>query len=106
MLDDIFWMVSIEVGNNVCWGCLVVFLMGVSMCWFAAWVFPKIMVPPNHPLKNRVFHYFHHPVWAPLFLEIPMCCFAVCFQVWVCWVLGFVVWSMADGFSKGAVPDG
>ena len=21
------------------------------------WVFPKIVVPPNHPLKNRVFHY-------------------------------------------------
>ncbi len=28
------------------------------------WVFPKIMVPPNHPLKNRVFHYFHHPFWG------------------------------------------
>ena len=23
------------------------------------WVFP-----PNHPLKNRVFHYFHHPFWG------------------------------------------
>ena len=34
------------------------------------WMFPKIMVPPNHPLKNRVFHYFHHPFWGetPLFL--------------------------------------
>ena len=36
------------------------------------WVFPKIMVPPNHPLKNRVWnHYFHHPFWGvsiPLFL--------------------------------------
>ncbi len=38
---------------------------------FVAWVFfsnigvnPKIMVPPNHPLKNRVFHYFHHPFWG------------------------------------------
>ena len=20
---------------------------------------------PNHPLKNRVFHYFHHPFWGP-----------------------------------------
>ncbi len=20
--------------------------------------------PPNHPLKNRVFHYFHHPFWG------------------------------------------
>ena len=25
--------------------------------WVATnWVFPKIMVPPNHPLQNRVFH--------------------------------------------------
>ena len=34
------------------------------------WMFPKIMVPPNHPLKNRVFHSFHHPFWGvlPLFL--------------------------------------
>ena len=24
--------------------------------------------PPNHPLKNRVFHYFHHPIWGtPIF---------------------------------------
>ena len=29
--------------------------------------------PPNHPLKNRVFQYFHHPFLGetPLFLEIP-----------------------------------
>ena len=20
--------------------------------------------PPNHPLNNRVFHYFHHPFWG------------------------------------------
>ena len=26
------------------------------------WVFPKIRVPPNHPLNNRVFHHFHHPI--------------------------------------------
>ena len=37
------------------------------------WVFPKIMVPPHHPLENRVFHYFHHPFWGfPLFLETPI----------------------------------
>ena len=24
--------------------------------FLGAWVFPKKMVPPNHPLKNRVFH--------------------------------------------------
>ena len=34
-------------------------------------MFPKIVVPPNHPLKHRVFHYFHHPFWGgfPLFSE-------------------------------------
>ena len=38
------------------------------------WVFPKIMVPPNHPLKNRVFHFFHHPFWGnyPYFGETPI----------------------------------
>ena len=24
---------------------------------FCIWMFPKIVVPPNHPLKNRVYHY-------------------------------------------------
>ena len=44
----------------------------LGMCM---WVFPKIMVPPNHPMFNRVFHYFHHPFWGEnsLFLETPMC---------------------------------
>ena len=23
---------------------------------------------------NRVFYYFHHPFWVPLFLETPICC--------------------------------
>ncbi len=27
------------------------------------WVFPKIMVHPNHPFVHRVFPYFHHPFW-------------------------------------------
>ncbi len=32
------------------------------------WVFPKIMVPPNHPSKNRVFHEINHPFWdTPIF---------------------------------------
>ena len=31
---------------------------------------PKIMgKPSNHPFVHRVFHYFHHPFWVPLFLE-------------------------------------
>ena len=34
--------------------------------WIYLGVEPKIGVftPPNHPLKNRVFHYFHHPFWG------------------------------------------
>ena len=34
-------------------------------------VFPKLGVSPNHPLNNRVFHYFNHPflgVLYPIFL--------------------------------------
>ena len=31
---------------------------------YSIWMFPKIVVPPNHPLKNRVFHYFHHSFWG------------------------------------------
>ena len=27
-------------------------------------MFPKIGVPPNHPLKNRVFHEINHPFWG------------------------------------------
>ena len=33
--------------------------MGVS-------VFPKIMVPPNHPFVHRVFHEINHPFWGGL----------------------------------------
>ena len=28
------------------------------------WVFPRIGGNPNHPLKNKVFPYFHHPFWG------------------------------------------
>ena len=43
------------------------------------WMFPKIVVPPNHPMFNRVFHYFHHPFWGkiPYFWKAPTstsCC--------------------------------
>ena len=29
--------------------------------------------PPNHPIKNRGFHYFHHPIWGkiPYFWKHP-----------------------------------
>ena len=38
------------------------------------WMFPIIVgSPPNHPLKNRVFHYFHHLFWvfSPYFWKHP-----------------------------------
>ena len=40
-------------------------------------MFPKIGVPPNHPLKDRVFHYIHHPFWgfSPIFGTPPIACF-------------------------------
>ena len=41
---------------------------------YQIWMCPKSGVPPNHPLKNRVFHDFHHPFWdtgISLFLETP-----------------------------------
>ena len=27
------------------------------VCFEAIWMFPKIVVPPNHPFVHRVFHY-------------------------------------------------
>ena len=30
------------------------------------WMFPRMVVPPNHPFVHRVFHYFHHPFWGTL----------------------------------------
>ena len=35
-----------------------------SWWYLPTWVFPKIRVPPNHPLKNRVFHEINHPFWG------------------------------------------
>ena len=44
---------------------------------FTKWVFPKIMVPPNHPFLHRVFHHFHHPFWGKnhYFWKHPNCVF-------------------------------
>ena len=44
------------------------------------------MVPPNHPIFNRVFHYFHHPFWGkhPYFRKHPYCSLGVYFaEPWV-----------------------
>ena len=52
------------------------------------WVFPKIVVPPNHPFVHRVFHYKPSILGVfPLFLETPIvfCVFCVC----VCFSLFF-----------------
>ena len=47
---------------------------------------PKIGVvlpfyPPNHPMFNRVVHYFHHPFWGTPFLETPRCAFEINFAM-------------------------
>ena len=48
--------------------CFSVFIL---MSLFS-WVFPKIGVPPNHPLQNRVFHYFQPSILGiPPFKETP-----------------------------------
>ena len=32
---------------------------------YLIWMLPKMeFFPPNHPLKNRVFHDFNHPLWG------------------------------------------
>ena len=41
--------------------------MGKRITIFSMWVFPKIGVGhPNHPMFNRIFHYFHHPFWGTI----------------------------------------
>ena len=48
-------------------------VLPVPSCCDPIWVFPKIVVPPNHPFF-RVFHYFHHPFWgvkSPYFWKHP-----------------------------------
>ena len=39
--------------------------------WRNIWVFPKIMVPPNHPF-NRVFNYKPSILWYPYFWKHPI----------------------------------
>ena len=50
--------------------------MRYSQIIICSWVSSKNrgVFSPNHPLKNRVFHDFHHPFWGvfPLFLETPI----------------------------------
>ena len=40
----------------------------------ATFGYHMVLVPPNHPLNNRVFHYFHHPFWGtPIFGNTHIC---------------------------------
>ena len=38
------------------------------------WMFPKMVVPPNHPFSIG-FSIINHPFGVPLFLETPICLF-------------------------------
>ena len=78
-----------------------------SLYWlivlYTIWVFPKIMVPPNHPFVHRVFHEINHPFWwvFPLFLETSICRQQE-MKVWTCckefrhWCLK---WSLGHGIG-------
>ena len=78
------------------------------------WVFPKIMVPPNHPFGNRVFHYRPSILGCkiPLFLETPICVFlytftmSPCHVTWtfdaawqLCWKRFFVATWLWEGLA-------
>ena len=39
------------------------------------WCFQKYWYPQIIPFVHRVFHYFHHPFWVPLFLVQHPCCY-------------------------------
>ena len=58
------------------------------------------VVPPNHPLKNRVFHYVHPSILGvfPLFVKTPMYWLA-----WEAWFLDFWV-PLEDEGSKHSDP--
>ncbi len=66
---ELYWCNDMNVfGIGVPMICTLIF---VHISWgqilemsLETWVLPKIMIPPNHPLVHRVFHYFHHPFWG------------------------------------------
>ena len=67
------------------------------LSWLCIWMFPKIMVPPNHPLKNRVFPLIiHHPFWgcSPYLWKHPGCA----------WYLG-TLWNQEWKRLKGSCLD-
>ena len=65
----IWWVLITAVSNLSRWWQLKYFLVFIpiprEMIQFGLiWMFPKKGVSLNHPLENRVFHYFHHPFWG------------------------------------------
>ena len=100
---------SLEPGKKLSYfpwniGCLIGILVMSSLkkCpqnWEVSsplWVFPYMVVPPNHPLKNRVFHSFHHPFWdiPPIFgntynnsKQPRICSLLTNGQIWDSWLV-------------------
>ena len=51
------------------------------------WVFPKIVISPNHPLKNRVFHYKPSILGYPYFWKnLDICLWMEVLRSIICYV--------------------
>ncbi len=65
-----FWRVKPSNPWVIWWRFILMFSRGLESCiWVCHLDVSKNRdgkTPPNHPLKNRVFHYFHHPFWGTL----------------------------------------
>ena len=64
------------------------------------WMFPKIVVPPNHPISHRVFHYKPSILGVPLFLETPILGFAIRIHrlcVFCSWTRPVLQWRRGAG---------
>ena len=92
-------------------------------CDKVSWVFPKIVVPPNHPFVHRVFHYKPSILGYPYFWKYPsgVPVVAICSQILpfdchtldmikkICHETGatkWVVWSFILGVDWILVPYG
>ena len=56
-------------------------------------MFPKIVVPPNHPFVHRVFHYVHHPFWGfctYFWFNTPYISVRKFFRCWVVFRVGMI----------------
>ena len=69
------------------------------------WVFPKIMVPPNHPFGHRVFHYKPSILGYPYFWKHPfmftlltsLYCWFLCIQDYMLFLI-YCLWSFQRDF--------